>query len=120
MSPGSNVSFGSHGPVPFSIHLSGMVNGITQVSALAGDTSAVAIAPTSTLRRPKKVPISVGTALLRAVVRNTCTWTRLFCPEGDSGNVTSAGCTDTAPPATLLLVDVLMALSTAGPLGLRS
>src|SRR3954447_7383823 len=118
MSPGSKVSSGSHGPVPFSIHLSGIVNGITQVSALAGETSAVAIAATSTLRRPKNVPISVGTALLRAVVRNTWTWTRLFCPDGDSGNVTSAGCTDTLPPATWLLVDVLIALSTAGPPGL--
>src|SRR3954447_14514982 len=119
MSPGSKVSSGSHGPVPFSIHLSGIVNGITQVSALAGDTSAVAIAATSTLRRPKNVPISVGTALLRALVRNTCTWTRLFFPDGESGNVTSGGVTETAPPATRLLTAVLMALFTAGPLALR-
>ena len=45
----SKVSFVSQGGVCFSIHLSGIVNGLTQVIALAGDASAVAVAPMSTV-----------------------------------------------------------------------
>src|SRR5947207_3352911 len=92
----SNVSSGSHGPVCRSTHLSGMMNGLTHLTAFAGDASAVAIAITSTVRTPKIGPISVGIGLSRAVVRYTKTRTRLFTPVGPVGNVTSPDCTDTA------------------------
>src|SRR5690348_15193846 len=99
----SNVSVGSHGPVWFSVQRSGIVKGITQVSALAADASAVAMAATSAVGTPKNPPISVPTGLLRAMVRNTCTWTRVGCPLGSFGKVTSAGVTDTVAPATRLV-----------------
>ena len=84
----------------FSCHLSGIMNGLTQVIALAADASAVAIASMSTCCTPKNVPISVGTGLVRAAVRNTWTATRVGCPVGSFGNVTSSGRTDTACPPT--------------------
>src|SRR5262245_28818258 len=73
----------------FSIHLSGIVNGLTHVIALAGEASAVATASMLAVFTPKTRPISVCSGLPRAAVRYTCTRTRLFCPEGDVGNVTS-------------------------------
>src|SRR5215831_7008786 len=86
----SNVSLGSHGAVCISVHLSGIMNGFTQVIALAGDASAVATALISTELTPNSDPISVGTALPRADVRYTCTWTRSACPDtGSVGNDTS-------------------------------
>src|SRR5437764_14576182 len=86
----SNVSVGSQGPVCFSIHLSGIVNGFTQVSALAGDASAVAVAVMSTVLTPKNVPINVLTGLVRPAVRNTVTATRVGWPDGSFGKVPSA------------------------------
>src|SRR6187549_3322039 len=109
-----------HGGDCFSIHLSGIVNGFTQVIALACDTSAVAVAPMSALVTPKYLAISVETGLPRDAVRRTVTLTRDGSPEGSSGNVTSAGRTDTLPDMTLLPVAALIADVTAGPVGERS
>ena len=95
------------------------MNGITQVSAFAGVASAVATAAMSAVGTPKKPPISVDTGLLRSLVRNTCTCTRVGWPLGSLGNVTSAGVNETMPPATRFVVAVLMALCTAGPLAVR-
>ena len=78
--------------VCFSVHLSGIVNGLTQFIAFAGEASAVAVAPMSAVCMPKNFAISVDTGLPRAVVRNTSTLTRLNSPElGSGGNVTSVG-----------------------------
>src|SRR5829696_9876991 len=96
-----NSSFTSHGPFWRSDHLSGMVKGITQVSALAGDASAVAVAMMSTVGTPKNGPISVGTGLALCAVRRTVTCTRLL-PLGPAGNVTSAEVTDTLARTTWL------------------
>src|SRR5215204_6361609 len=108
------------GGVCASIHLSGIVNGLTQVIALAWDTSAVAVAPMSAFVTPKYFAISVETGLPREAVRRTVTLTREGSPDGSSGNVTSVGSTDTFLAMTLLPVAALMALVTAGPLGERS
>src|SRR5947209_5230132 len=96
------------------------MNGLTQVAALAGEASAVALAPISTVGTPKSGPISVGIALLRAVVRNTCTATRVGRPKGSLGNVTSAGMTEGAAPIIELAVAALIATDTAGPVDDRS
>ena len=48
-----------------------MVNGFTQVIALACETSAVAVAPMSAVAVPKYFAISVETGLPRAAVRRT-------------------------------------------------
>src|SRR5947209_8288705 len=69
---------------------------------------------------PKNVPISVGTALPRSAVRNTCTATRVGFPAASLGKVTSADVTDTAAPPTLLASAVLTAPRTAGPVDERS
>jgi hypothetical protein len=113
----SNVSFGG---TEFSCQRAGMVNGFTHVAAFAGDASAVAVAPMSTVCTPKTGPISVATGLFRLDVRNTFTFTRLFRPVGPSGNVTSPVSTSTAPPTTRFSFAVVIALLTAGPPGLRS
>src|SRR5204863_8509961 len=116
----SKESFGSHGPVCISVHLSGIMNGFTHVIALAGDASAVAIAVMSTRCTPNSDPMSVGTALLRAAVRYTCTWTRSACPPGSFGNDTSPVRTDGAPPMIGFAMAVFIALCTAGPVVDRS
>src|SRR5256885_12309123 len=96
----SNVESTVHAPsaTPFaslcSIHLSGIVNGLTHVSALAGEASAVADAPTSAVGTPKIPPRNVGIALPRAMVRYTDTATRVGLPDGSLGNVTSEVRTD--------------------------
>ena len=114
------MSSASQGGVCFSIHLSGIVNGLTQVIALAGDASAVASAWMSTSVTPKKRPISVPTGLPRSSLRNTRTFTRLFRPVGPSGNVTSAGVTLTCAPITWFSRAATIAFCLAGPLVLRS
>ena len=113
----SNVEFSeSHPPGScFSIHLSGMVNGFTQVIAFAGDTSAVATASMFTWCTLKACPISVPTGLPRSAVRYTCTRTRLLRPDGESGNVTSPGCTSTSALMTSFSFAAVIALWTAGP-----
>src|SRR6185503_14182331 len=58
-----------HGGFVFSVHLSGMMNGFTHVMPPAGDASAVAVAPMSTVERPRSDPRSVVTGLLRPAVR---------------------------------------------------
>src|SRR4029453_14065228 len=103
-----------------SLHLSGIVNGFTQVMALACDTSAVALAPMSVVVTPKYLAINVETGLPRDAVRRTVTWTRDGSPDGSSGNLTSEANTDTFLAITWLPVAALMALVTAGPLGERS
>src|SRR5439155_26879246 len=113
----SKVSFGSHGPVCFSVHLSGIMNGFTHVIALAGEASAVAVAVMSTEFTPNIDPSSVGTAVPRVPVRYTCTLTRFDCPVGLTGNVTSPPRSDGAFPMTVFDRAVLIALCTAGPLG---
>src|SRR6266853_4633438 len=91
----SNVESTVHGPsgAPFeslcSIHLSGIMNGLTHVSALAGEASAVADAPMSAVGTPNMAARNVGIALPRAVVRKTETATRVGLPVGSLGNVTS-------------------------------
>ena len=59
------------------VHLSGIVNGFTQVIALDGDASAVAVAPMPTLDMPKYRAMSVETGFPRAAVRYTVTLTRV-------------------------------------------
>ncbi len=114
------MSSPSHGGVCTSFHLSGIVNGFTQVMALACDTSAVAVAPMSVVVTPKYLAISVETGLPRDAVRRTVTLTRDASPDGSSGNVTSEESTDTFLAITWLPVAALMALVTAGPLGEQS
>src|SRR5215212_6167787 len=104
----SNESPASHGGVPTSFHLSGIMNGFTQVIAFAGDASAVAVALISTLGTPKSDPIKVETELSPA--RWTFTWTRLLAPVGPTGKVTSAGSTVGITPITLFLCAALIAL----------
>src|SRR5216110_2809594 len=91
------------------------MNGLTHVMALAGDASAMALAAMLTLLTPNIDPIIVATALPRVAVRKTSTCTRLLCPEGLSGNVTSPAVTLGDLKITLLAVAVLIALCTAGP-----
>src|SRR5712691_2598065 len=114
----STVHVGPSG-IPFlsvcSFHLSGIMKGLTQVSALAGDASAVAAAPTLAVGTPNIDPRNVGIALPRSVVRNTCTATRVGFPAGSFGNVTSDVSTDGASFITRFACAVLMALVTAGP-----
>ncbi len=93
----SNVLFDG---VFFSVHKSGIMNGLTQVMALAGDASAVAVASMSTWFTPKNTPSSVETGFNRAAVRNTWTATRVGCPLGSLGKVTSAGWISTGLPMT--------------------
>ena len=73
----SNVSFTDHGhdapPHPFSVHLSGIVNGNTHVAASAGEAVAVAVAATSTVSMPKNDAIIVEIGFDRALVRYTVT-----------------------------------------------
>src|SRR5262249_54634022 len=122
----SKVELTFHGPsaTPLSSlcssHLSGIMNGLTQVSAFAGDASAVPAAPLSAGGPPNLPRRSVGTGLPRAVVRNTFTATRVGFPAGSFGNVTSAGSTDGAASATRFFCAVLTALVTAGPVDVRS
>src|SRR5205807_117374 len=103
-----------------SIHLSGIVNGLTHVSALAGEASAVADAPTSAVGTPKIPPRNVGIALPRAMVRYTDTATRVGLPDGSLGNVTSEVRTDGGCSAMRFACAVLTALATAGPVDERS
>src|SRR5437660_9177612 len=106
---GSKVSSGiDRLPVLASLHRSGIVNGLTHFIALAGDTWAVAVAMMSTCDTPKSDPISVGIALPLSAVRKTSTFTRFGWPFGSSGNVTSAGVTDTIPEITAFDCDVLI------------
>ena len=72
-----------------------MVNGFTQVIALATDASAVATAPMSVDTVPKYLAMSVETGLPRAAVRRTATRTRFDSPVGLLRNSTSVGTTDT-------------------------
>src|SRR5438093_4086727 len=108
----SNVSPVSQGGVPTSRHLSGIMNGLTQVIALAGDASAVATGPTSTVFTPIIGPRNVATGFPRAVVLYTFTRTRLIV-----GKLTSAGMTDTFTLITRFCgeVDATIAFWTAGP-----
>ena len=53
----------------FSIQRSGIVNGFTQVIALAGDASAVAVAPMFAVAMPKYCAMSVETGLPRLASR---------------------------------------------------
>src|SRR5882672_3194547 len=85
----SKVELVVQGGLPTSLHLSGIVNGLTQVSAFAGEASAVATAPTSTVLIPIIGPRKVAIGLPRALVRKTCTRTRMLV-----GKVTSPGTTD--------------------------
>jgi hypothetical protein len=119
LSNASYPSSSSHGGVCFSIHRSGMVNGLTQVMALAGDASAVATAPTSAVFTPKYCAMSVDTGLPRDAVRRTLTRTRLGSPVGSLRNCTSPGVTETFFFITWLPVDALIALVTAGPEAVR-
>src|SRR5204863_9559686 len=112
--------FMSHGGLLTSVHLSGMMNGFTQVMPPAGAACAVAVAWMSILVTPNSRPSSVGTASCRPTVRNTSTFTSFACPKLSSGNVTSDGSADTALPITLSCCAVLRALCTAGPVPLRS
>src|SRR5215204_4200733 len=116
----SKVSVPSQGGVCFSCHLSGIVNGFTQVIALAADASAVAVAAISAVAMPKYFAIIVGSGLPRAAVRYTVTFTRLGSPAGSLRNSTSAGFTETSLLMTLFDVDAASALVTAGPDGVRS
>src|SRR5689334_17876792 len=75
----------------FSIHLSGMMNGLTHVMPPAGEASAVAVAAISTVGTPNIGPINVDTGLLRLMVRYTFTCTWFAGPDGLGGNVTSDG-----------------------------
>ena len=104
----------------FSTHLSGMVNGLTHVIALAGDASAVATALMFAVLMPKYCAISVETALPCAASRYTQTRTRFAAPEGSVGKETSAGPTDTVWPMTLFACAVAMAWTTIGPVAERS
>src|SRR5580765_3897326 len=117
----SNVSLGSQGQISvahcFSIHLSGIVKGRTQSSALAGIAAALAVAVTSTDVVPNSCAISVGIELDRAAVRYAVTCTISDCPvTGSRGNVTSGGVTDGDWLATRFACAAPMALVTAGPL----
>ena len=67
------------------------MNGFTQVIALAGDASAVAVAMMSTVGTPKSGPISVGTALLALGRAIDDDLHAVVGPVGPSGNVTSSG-----------------------------
>src|SRR5687768_14571548 len=96
----SKVLLTVHGGLEFSIQRSGIVNGFTHLIAFAGEASAVAVAPMSAVGTPKIPPISVWIGFVRAVVRKTSTRTRFACPPAPSGNVTSAGPTDTGAPMT--------------------
>src|SRR5262249_26847451 len=78
-----------------SCHLSGIMNGLTHVTALAGDASPVARAQMLNVETPKKPPINVGIELLCAVSRYTVTRMRFERPVGPTGNSTSPGPTDT-------------------------
>src|SRR3954447_7073244 len=116
----SKPSSPSQGGVCRSIHLSGMVNGLTQVIAFAGDASAVATALMSVEATPKYLAICVETGLPREAVRRTKTRTRLLLPAGSLRNVTSAAVTETLAAITLLPVAALIALVFAGPVAERS
>src|SRR5438477_8724909 len=113
----SNVSVGSQGPVWFSVQRSGIMNGFTHVIALAGEASAVATAPTSTVLMPTMGPRNVATGFPRLVVLNTFTRTWSI-----AGNVTSAGITDTFTLITRFCdaVEAAMAFRFAAPLAVRS
>src|SRR6476620_4970347 len=82
----SNPSLGSKGGVCFSIQRSGIVNGLTQVIASAGDASAVAVALMPTVAMPKYCAISVEIGLPRLASRYTVTLTRLLVPDGSLRN----------------------------------
>src|SRR6478672_6720284 len=116
----SNVSLGSHGPVWFSIHLSGIVNGLTQVIAFAGEASAVAVAAISAVDIPKYFAIRVDSGLPREALRKTVTFTRFETPPVPIRNSTSAGVSETTAPITWLACPVVIALVFAGPVDDRS
>src|SRR5215467_9792401 len=122
----SKVEFAVQGPsgMPFaslfSIHLSGIVQGLTQVAPFVNEASLVALAPMSTVEMPNNFTMNVGIALFRATERNTWTATRVGCPDGSLGNVTSLGRTDGEAPMTRFACAMLMAFCTAGPLADRS
>jgi hypothetical protein len=122
----SKVEFGVQWPsgLPFaslfSIHLSGIVQGLTQVAAFVSEASLVAVAPMSTVDIPINFAMNVGIALFRATERNTWTATRVGCPDGSLGNVTSLGRTDGGAPMTRFACATPMAFCTAGPLADRS
>ena len=97
-----------------------MVKGLTQVIALAGETSAVAMAPMSAVAMPKYRAISVETGLPRDDVRRTATRTCVASPDESSGNVTSAGVTETLAFMTWLFVAAAIAVVTEGPDAERS
>src|SRR3954462_13943003 len=110
-----------HGGDVFSIHLSGIVNGLTQSIALAGEASAVAVAPISAFAIPKYRAMLVATGLPLESVRRTATATRSDAPVvGFIGKVTSVARTETCPAMTLFICDPRIALVTAGPPAERS
>ena len=104
----------------FSVQRSGIVNGLTHVSAFAGDASAVAVAPTLAFGIPKYRAMKVDSGLPRSSVRNTFTLTRFESPVGPTGKVTSGTSTDTFSRITWLPRAAASALVTAGPVAVRS
>src|SRR3954467_3901252 len=106
----SKESFGSKGGSCFSIQRSGIVNGLTQVIAFAGDASAVATALTLAVLMPKYLAISVSTGLPRELSRQTLARTRFAWPVGSSGNVMSSTLTLGAEPMTAFALPAAIAL----------
>ena len=93
------------------------MNGLTQVTAFAGTTWAVAMAPTSAVVMPMIGPMNIEMGFPRAVLLSTRTLTLSI-----AGNVTSAGMTDAFACMTPFCVAVpaLIAFCTAGPVAERS